>query len=168
MKRVFACSPCSTLVQYPRGQGLAKITGAGAASLARRTQGPDGPSPPLPPPPVFGDALIHSLPRCRYSHRERVVRRVRLALTRLTLSSRIDDIAIWCAAAYELKRYGDDAIGFAARRAERLSGLGDTEGSLAWTRILRALEVLRRETRGEDESGKGPFARTLTPAFPES
>ena len=74
----------------------------------------------------------------------------------MTLSSRIDDIAIWHAAAYELKRYGDDAIGFAARRAARLSGLGDTEGSLAWTRILRALEVLRRETPAEDENGKRP------------
>jgi len=86
----------------------------------------------------------------------------------MTLSSRIDDIAIWHAAAYELKRYGDDAIGFAARRAARLSGLGDTEGSLAWTRILRALEALRRETPAEDESSRRPFDRPLTSALPEN
>ena len=70
----------------------------------------------------------------------------------MTLSSGIDDIAIWHVAAYELKRYGDDATGFAARHAERLSGLGDTEGSLAWTRILRAIEALRRETPAADET----------------
>jgi len=71
--------------------------------------------------------------------------RVSPTLKRVTLSSRIGDIAIWQAAAYELKRSGDDAIGVAVRRAERLSCLGDTEGSLAWTRISRAIEVLRRE-----------------------
>jgi len=73
-------------------------------------------------------------------------------LKRMTFSSRIGDIAIWQTAAYELKRYGDDATGFAARHAERLSGLGDTEGSLAWTRILRAMEALRRETQAADET----------------
>ena len=73
-------------------------------------------------------------------------------MKRVILSSRIDDIAIWQAAAYELKRYGDDAIGFAARHAERLSGLGDSEGSLAWTRISRAIEALRRETMAADEA----------------
>ena len=78
--------------------------------------------------------------------------RVRLTLKRVTLSPRIDEIAIWQIAAFELKRYGDDAIGFAARHAERLSGLGDTEGSLAWTKISRAIEALRRETTAADET----------------
>ena len=73
-------------------------------------------------------------------------------LKRVSVSSRIDDIAIWQAAAYELKRYGDDAIGFAARHAERLSGLGDTEGCLAWTEISRAIEDLRRETPSADQA----------------
>src|SRR5215510_14005098 len=73
-------------------------------------------------------------------------------LKRVTLSSRIDEIAIRQAAAYELKRYGDDAIGFAARHAERLSGLGDIEGSSAWIRISRAIEALRRESPAADET----------------
>ena len=64
----------------------------------------------------------------------------------------IDDTAIWQVAAYELKRHGDDAIGYAAGRAERLSGLGDSEGSLAWARILRAIETLRREAPAADET----------------
>ena len=68
----------------------------------------------------------------------------------MTLRSRLDEIAIWQAAAYELKRHGDDAIGFAARHVERLSVLGDTEGSLAWTRISRAIEALRREAAADE------------------
>jgi len=68
------------------------------------------------------------------------------------LRSQIDDIAISQAAAYELKRHGDDAIGYAAGRADRLSGLGDTEGRLAWTRILRAIEALRRGAPAADET----------------
>jgi len=77
---------------------------------------------------------------------------VRLALERVSLGSRIDDIVIWQIAAYELKRYGDDALGFAARNTERLSDLGDTEGSLAWTRISRAIEALQRETPAADQA----------------
>ena len=63
----------------------------------------------------------------------------------VTLSSRIDEFAVWQAAAFELRRHGDDAVEFAARHAKRLARLGDKEGSLAWTRISRAIEVLHRE-----------------------
>ena len=62
------------------------------------------------------------------------------------MSSRIEDFAVWQAAAFELKRHGDGAVEFAARHANRLSRLGDKEGSLAWTKISSAIEALRRET----------------------
>jgi hypothetical protein len=62
-----------------------------------------------------------------------------------------DDAAIWQTAAFVLRRYGDDATAFAARRAERLQGLGDTEGSSAWGRILRAIDDLRRVIPAEGE-----------------
>jgi hypothetical protein len=63
----------------------------------------------------------------------------------ITLSSRIEDFVVWQAAAFELRRHGDDAVEFSARHAKRLSRLGDKEGSLAWTRISSAIEILRRE-----------------------
>jgi hypothetical protein len=63
-----------------------------------------------------------------------------------TLSLATDDAAIWQTAAFVLRRYGDDAAGFAARRAERLQGLGDKEGCSDWGRILRAIDDLRRAT----------------------
>ena len=62
------------------------------------------------------------------------------------MNSHMDDIAIWQAAAYELKLHGDKATGFAARHAERLSHLGDTERSRSWIKILRAIEALRSDT----------------------
>jgi hypothetical protein len=68
------------------------------------------------------------------------------------VGSRIDDVVIRQTAAYELKRHGDDATGFASRHAARLSGLGDAEGSLAWTRITRAIDALRRETPAADQA----------------
>ena len=64
----------------------------------------------------------------------------------VSLNSEIDDFAVWQAAAFQLKRHGDDAGKFAARHARRLSRLGDTQGSRAWDRISGAIEILRRET----------------------
>jgi hypothetical protein len=57
----------------------------------------------------------------------------------------MEEFAIWQAAAFELRRHGDDAVEIAARHAKTLARLGDNEGSLAWTRISGAIEVLRRE-----------------------
>jgi hypothetical protein len=68
-----------------------------------------------------------------------------------TMRSRADDISIWRTAEFVLKRYGDDAGGFAAGRAERLLRLGDKAGNAAWTKILRAILDLQRQSpaRGE-------------------
>jgi hypothetical protein len=64
------------------------------------------------------------------------------------LHLRTDDTAIGRTADFVLKRYGDDAAGFAARRVERLSSLGDMKGSVAWTKILRVIEDSRWKESG--------------------
>ncbi len=55
----------------------------------------------------------------------------------------IDDIDIYRSAKLLVDRYGDGAAIEAMKRADALAAQGDTEGKVAWLRILEAIEELQ-------------------------
>ena len=54
----------------------------------------------------------------------------------------IPEIDIWRIANLMLKRYGDDAVVEAAKRAEELAPDGDLTGVAVWLRVLDAVRQL--------------------------
>ena len=57
----------------------------------------------------------------------------------------MNELDIWRAANILLKRYRDDAVLIAAKRADALLEQGDTEGCGVWIRITRAITELERQ-----------------------
>ncbi len=56
----------------------------------------------------------------------------------------IGGIDIWRSANVLVKRYGEDAVLEAAKRADELLEAGDMDGYTAWKRIVAAIEDLQR------------------------
>jgi len=64
----------------------------------------------------------------------------------------ISDRDVWAAALLMVKRYGEDAMLEAARRADKLLDDGDMAGADTWHRILNAIERLQAQKPAEDEA----------------
>jgi hypothetical protein len=58
----------------------------------------------------------------------------------------IPEIDIWRAAQLMLKRYGGNALGESAARANELALAGDDDGAATWRRIMAAVEQLANTT----------------------
>jgi len=64
----------------------------------------------------------------------------------------MNDLEIWRSAGTLVRLYGIDGAALtAALRADALMDQGDIEGHLAWKRIVRAIEELRRTTPAADD-----------------
>ena len=61
----------------------------------------------------------------------------------------IDDRDDWAAALAIVKRYGDDAVLEASKRADQLLDEGDMAGAETWHRILNAIERLQANTKSQ-------------------
>ena len=60
------------------------------------------------------------------------------------------ELDTWRAANILLKRYGDEALFIAAKRADALLDQGDQAGCSAWIRITKAITELKRKARLTD------------------
>lgn len=63
----------------------------------------------------------------------------------------MEDIDAWRSAHHYMKRYGDDAAVRAAKCADELLAMGDTEGSDVWQRIVIAIRELEREKPNDSD-----------------
>jgi hypothetical protein len=57
----------------------------------------------------------------------------------------VNELDVWRAANILLKRYEEEAVFIAAKRADALLDQGDTEGCGVWIRITRAITDLERQ-----------------------
>ena len=62
------------------------------------------------------------------------------------------DIDIYRSANTVIKRYGEDARGHAAMRADTMLKAGDLDGSAVWKQILRVVEDLQRKAPKSGEA----------------
>jgi hypothetical protein len=62
----------------------------------------------------------------------------------------MNELDTWRAASILLKRYGNEALFIAARRADALLDQGDVQGSSAWIRITNAIAELERKAHASD------------------
>jgi hypothetical protein len=61
----------------------------------------------------------------------------------------IPDCDVWQAAAFLVKRCGEDAMLEASERADQLLDEDDMVGTETWRRILNAIEPLQAKAKGE-------------------
>jgi len=61
------------------------------------------------------------------------------------------DLEIYRNAKLLIDRHGDDAVIYAAMKADQMLEQGDLDGLATWNRILRAIEELRAGKRPEGE-----------------
>jgi hypothetical protein len=63
----------------------------------------------------------------------------------------MNELDIWRAASILVKRYREEAVFIAAKRADALLDQGDPEGFSTWVRIAKAITELERKSphRGE-------------------
>jgi hypothetical protein len=66
-------------------------------------------------------------------------------------SRSMDDIDYWRTAAQLMRQHGADAAIEAALRADALLDQGDAEGCRVWTRIVRAINSLERNSPTPNE-----------------
>lgn len=64
----------------------------------------------------------------------------------------ISDLDIYRSARLLVKRHGDDAVRYAAERADVLARAGDEDGRVVWRRIAAAVEELSRTGPSPDEA----------------
>jgi hypothetical protein len=64
----------------------------------------------------------------------------------------ISDLDVWQAALLITKRYGDDAMLEASKRADQMLDERDMAGAETWHRILNAIERLRATKPAEGET----------------
>lgn len=64
----------------------------------------------------------------------------------MSKATEIDD---YRSANFVIKRHGEDALAFAARRAEIMHKLGEPSGERTWLRIAKAIEELTSTDRGD-------------------
>lgn len=61
------------------------------------------------------------------------------------------ELDIWRSANILLKRYGDEAVFIASKRADALLDQGDHQGCSAWIRIAKAIFELEQKQAGEKD-----------------
>jgi hypothetical protein len=57
----------------------------------------------------------------------------------------LSDLDIYSAAGVMIRRYGNDAATELAQRADTFASEGDLAGSVAWRRVMRAVEEMQQE-----------------------
>jgi hypothetical protein len=62
----------------------------------------------------------------------------------------IDDIDVYRAAQLVMQQHGNDAADFASDYADELLATGDVEGSVVWTKIVRAIDEIQALPRPGD------------------
>ena len=60
------------------------------------------------------------------------------------------ELDIYRSANLVVKQHGDNALAFAARRAEIMHKLGEPSGERTWLRIAKAIEELTSTDRGNE------------------